>query len=85
MREVRSQGLGAALIREAKDRARRVGWRAIFVLGAPSYYRRFGYEPELARGFASPYACDAFMALALQPPLSPLTGELRHAPAFAAL
>ncbi len=78
-------GVGLTLIGEAIDRARQAGWAAIFVLGSPTYYGRFGFDAALAAGFTSPYASPAFMALALAPPLPTLTGDLRHAPAFAEL
>ena len=55
------------------------------MLGAPAYYTRFGFDPALAAGFASNYASPYFMALALNPPLPQLVGQLNHAPAFAAL
>jgi len=77
-------GIGSALINRAVSRARDGGWAAIFVLGDPHYYERFGFEREAAAGFTSPYAGPHFMMLALAPSL-PKTGELRHAPAFAAL
>jgi putative acetyltransferase len=80
-----NHGVGSALVREAIAEARSHGWEAIFVLGAPAYYARFGFEPALTAGFASPYAGPSFMALALQGPLPTLTGELRHARAFADL
>ena len=80
-----SHGVGSAMVREAIDAARAAGWEAIFVLGAPAYYTRFGFDPAPAAGFASPYAGPAFMALGLQGPLPVLTGELRHARAFADL
>ncbi|HEY1928944.1 MAG TPA: N-acetyltransferase [Caulobacteraceae bacterium] len=80
-----SHGIGSALVREAIEAARADGWEAIFVLGAPAYYTRFGFDPALAAGFASPYAGPAFMALGLQGPLPTLTGELGHAGAFADL
>jgi putative acetyltransferase len=76
------RGVGSALIREAIDAARVDGWQAIFVLGAPAYYTRFGFDPALAAGFASRYSGPAFMALGLQAPLPTLTGEIRHARAF---
>ncbi|MBV8681974.1 MAG: N-acetyltransferase [Caulobacteraceae bacterium] len=79
------RGVGSALVREAIDRARKAGWLAIFVLGAPAYYTRFGFDLALAGGFTSPYAGPHFMALALQGPLPQLIGDLRHAPAFATL
>jgi putative acetyltransferase len=77
-------GIGSALIKRAVSRARREGWVAIFVLGDPGYYERFGFNREDAAGFASTYAGSHFMMLKLRPSLTTITGELRHAPAFAA-
>lgn len=79
------RSIGSALIQKAVDRARREGWAAIFVLGDPKYYKRFGFDVEAAAGFKSPYAGRHFMILKLSPSLSVTTGELRHAPAFANL
>jgi putative acetyltransferase len=78
-------GIGSALVKGAVNRARSEGWAAIFVLGDPNYYERFGFEREAAAGFTSPYAGPHFMVLKLSPSLPATTGELRHAPAFAAL
>jgi putative acetyltransferase len=78
-------GIGSALIERAVQRARNDGWAAIFVLGDPSYYERFGFSAEAATGFSSPYAGRHFMMLRLWPSLPATTGELRHAPAFGAL
>jgi len=61
----RRRGIAAQLIREGLSRAIADGWRCVFVLGDP-YYRRFGFDPALAAGFASPYAGPHFMALELQ-------------------
>jgi putative acetyltransferase len=79
------KGIGSTLVERAVNRARGEGWAAIFVLGDPSYYERFGFDGDAATGFTSPYAGPHFMVLKLSPSLSALTGELRHAPAFAAL
>jgi putative acetyltransferase len=78
-------GIGSALVKRAVNRARSEGWAAIFVLGDPNYYERFGFEKEAAAGFTSPYAGSHFMVLKLSRSLPATTGELRHAPAFAAL
>jgi putative acetyltransferase len=77
-------GVGSWLVQEALSRAQASEWAAIFVLGSPNYYQRFGFSVEAAKGFLSPYAGDHFMVLRLAQAL-PTTGELRHAPAFAAL
>jgi putative acetyltransferase len=78
-------GIGSALIKRAASEARDQGWAAIFVLGDPNYYNRFGFDQEAAAGFTSPYAGRHFMVLKLSPSLPATTGLLRHAPAFAAL
>jgi putative acetyltransferase len=78
-------GIGSVLIKRAVNKARETGWAAIFVLGDPNYYKRFGFDQEAATGFTSPYAGRHFMVLKLLPSLPAATGELRHAPAFAAL
>jgi putative acetyltransferase len=76
--------MGSRLIQGALRRAKASGWAAIFVLGSPRYYQRFGFDVEAAKGFSSPYTGGHFMVLRLCETL-PTTGELRHATAFAAL
>jgi putative acetyltransferase len=78
-------GIGSALIKSAVNRARSEGWAAIFVLGDPNYYERFGFDREAASGFTSVYAGHHFMVLKLSSSLPATTVELRHAPAFDAL
>lgn len=60
-------GIGSALIRRCLADAAERGWTAVFVLGEPSYYRRFGFDVEGARGYACAYAGDYFMIRASQP------------------
>jgi len=60
-------GIGSALITHAIDKARADGWQAIFVLGNPDYYGRFGFSVAAAAGFENTYAGPHFMALALHP------------------
>jgi putative acetyltransferase len=81
----RRAGIGSGLIRAALDRARAGGWEGVFVLGEPDYYRRFGFDPALAGGFASPYAGPFLMAAALRGELPARSGRIDYAPAFAAL
>lgn len=82
----RRRGIAAALIREGLAQARAQGWEAVFVLGDPAYYRRFGFRAEDAAGFASPYAGPHFMVLALADAGLPArAGGIDYAPAFAAL
>ncbi|MDR6953158.1 putative acetyltransferase [Ancylobacter sp. 3268] len=83
--DYRAHGIGGALVRHAIERAGAMGWRAIFVLGDPAYYQRFGFSAEAAAGFASPYAGPHLMVLPLGGDLPATHGTLRHAPAFAGL
>ena len=73
-------GIGSTLIRAGLERAREEGWRGVFVLGHAGYYPRFGFSPEIARGFASPFAGPHFMFLALSPD-APREGGARYAAA----
>lgn len=83
--ERQRSGVGSRLIEEAHRRARGSGFDAVFVLGDPAYYGRFGYDLAAADGFESPYSGPHFMALPLNGSLPASSGPLRHAPAFAAL
>ncbi len=78
-------GVGRALIEAAINRARAGGWSAIFVLGDPGYYGRFGFRVDLATGFASPYAGPYLMVLPLGAVLPVAEGAIDYAPAFSAL
>ncbi len=61
------QGIGSALIHHAIGRATAAGWSAIFLLGDPSYYTRFGFSLTAAKTFETDYPREFFMALALKP------------------
>ena len=64
--EFRRQGIAAGLIREGLQLARADDWQAVFVLGDPAYYGRFGFSVDDARAFETPYAGPHFMVLMLQ-------------------
>ncbi|WP_420335655.1 GNAT family N-acetyltransferase [Roseibium sp.] len=63
--EVQRRGVGTALITASLKRLNELQEDLVLVLGPPSYYPRFGFDPVLARKVQGPYAGDAFMALAL--------------------
>jgi len=44
------------LATEGLKRDKAHGWEAIFVVGDPAYYQRFGFRADEAAAFASPYA-----------------------------
>lgn len=81
----RGQGVADRLIRKALRRAREGGWRAVFVLGDPAYYRRFGFRAELAAGFDCAWSGPYLMALPLEGTMPATTGRIDYAPAFAEL
>jgi putative acetyltransferase len=83
--ECQRSGVGSALIREALARARQQNWAAVFVLGDPQFYRRFGFDPGLAARFASPYSGPHLMVVPLHGDLPTTSGSVDYAPAFAAL
>jgi putative acetyltransferase len=77
-----SRSLGGALVRAVIERAKVVGARAVFVLGDPDFYSRFGFGAAHARGFACAYAGPHLLVLPLGGPLPVPTGRIAYAPAF---
>lgn len=61
------RGIGSALVRAGLEQCRQLGVDAVFVLGHPAYYPRFGFAPAVARGIRSEYDVpdDTFMVLEL--------------------
>lgn len=83
---LQGQGIGDALIRAGLDALREQGVAISFVLGHTAYYPRFGYSPDLAARFASPFAGPHFMAMMLDSHAAwPLGGRADYAPAFGRL
>jgi putative acetyltransferase len=82
--EWRGQGMAARLI-EAGLAMAGANWDAVFVLGEPAYYGRFGFEVAAAQGFQSPYAGPYFMVRALKSQLPAADGRVDYPKAFAAL
>jgi putative acetyltransferase len=81
--DLQGQGIGDALIRAGLDALREQGVAISFVLGHETYYPRFGYSPELAARFASPFGGPHFMAMMLDSDAAwPLGGRADYAPAF---
>ncbi len=81
-----NKGFGSALIRAGLERAKRDGWQAVFLLGEPAYYERFGFRAAKADKFETVYPKSYVMALELTPhALRARTGELIYASPFLAL
>jgi putative acetyltransferase len=43
------QGIGSTLVRRALEESHRIGWRAVFLVGEPLFYARFGFTLAAAR------------------------------------
>ena len=62
--EYQHSGIGAAMMRHCIESAS--DWRAIFLLGAPAYYERFGFSASAAASFDSGFPKPNFMALEIE-------------------
>ena len=62
-------GIGSALVREGLAHCQRQGVDAVFVVGHPEYYPRFGFRPASGFGIACEFEVpdEVFMALELKP------------------
>ncbi|MCC8167115.1 MAG: N-acetyltransferase [Planctomycetes bacterium] len=63
-----SKGYGDILTREALRRAGLAGWQAVFLLGSPDYYGRFGFRAagEFDIVFTGDYPPEVVLALELE-------------------
>lgn len=86
--DLHGQGIGGALVRAALAASREVGFRAVFLLGSPRYYARFGFELAAPRGLHY-VSCDfdaAFQQIELEAgALDGRSGLVRYPAAFDAL
>lgn len=83
--EVQGQGAGSALVRAGLRECVALGWQAVFLLGSPVYYSRFGFSLAAPRGLR--YESEAFDAgfqlIELAPDvLSGCSGWVRYHEAF---
>jgi putative acetyltransferase len=79
------EGIGSALVRAGLESCRQLGCGAVVVLGHPSYYPRFGFEPSVRFGIGCEYEvpAEAFMVIELQPGyLSGVSGTVQFHAAF---
>lgn len=80
------RGAGSALVRAGLEACVPLGWKAVFLLGDPGYYARFGFELAAPRGlhYESEAFDAAFQLVELEPgALSSCTGWVRYHEAFA--
>lgn len=80
------QGIGSALTTTGIELCREAGYRAMIVLGHPSYYPRFGFQPASRFNISCAYddvPDDAFMALGLEEgALETINGMAHYHPEF---
>lgn len=67
--DLKGAGVGSALMRHSIEEARRLGHRAILLVGDAPYYERFGFSADKTGNLAmpGPYERHRFLALELQP------------------
>ena len=54
------RGVGSALMYEIFESSAALGWQALFLLGNPAYYSRFGFESSAPHGIRSKYPDEHF-------------------------
>jgi putative acetyltransferase len=65
------RGAGSALIRHGLSWAYAQDWAAVFVLGEPGYYGRFGFDAAAAESYECAYAGPYLMAKFFREPPAP--------------
>jgi putative acetyltransferase len=83
--EYQDKGIGAQLITAGLEECRRLGYGAIFLVGQPEYYPRFGFVPAAENSIRCEFEVpeQAWMVLELKPDtLSGRTGTVFFQPEF---
>ena len=83
--EYQQQGIGTVLCQKGLTMCREAGDHAVLVLGHPTYYPRFGFQPASLYHITCAYdvPADAFMVLELQEgALDGVTGVAHYQPEF---
>jgi putative acetyltransferase len=83
--EHQRQGIGSALVRRGLEACRALGHGVVFLLGHPTYYPRFGFQPTARFGITCEFPApdEAFMLIELVPgALHDRRGVMHYAPEF---
>jgi len=82
--DLQGRGVGARLMREQINLAKRRGVPLICLFGHASYYPRFGFQPARSMGIEppQPWPDEHWQALRLPAYSAELRGVARYAPAF---
>jgi putative acetyltransferase len=83
--EHQGRGAGSKLVRAGLRRCPARGWRAVFVVGDPAYYSRFGFVRAAPMGFTYDERFDPVLQVIELTPgaLDRCRGRVRYHPAFA--
>ncbi len=79
------KGIGSTLIWEGINRAKKLGYSSVVVLGHPEYYPTFGFIPAGEKGIEAPVEVprEAFMVLELVPnALDHVKGKVKYSDPF---
>jgi putative acetyltransferase len=84
-REFQNNGIGSKLVKSGIEECRRRGYDAIFVLGNPDFWRRFGFAQASNYGLTSEYNAEySFLVLELKAgTLAKTNGLVRYSTEFA--
>ena len=83
--EMQCEGIGSRLINYGLQKARKLGYKSVIVLGHKEYYPKFGFVPTTKWCIKAPFniPADAFMGLELvEGGLEGVTGTVRYAKEF---
>jgi len=83
--EYQKQGIGSKLVRKGLSLCLAKGWHAVFVLGSPEYYPRFGFEETQKYNLFTEYEVppEDFMVVTLRPgALDGCAGLVSYHPIF---
>ncbi|MBZ5749538.1 GNAT family N-acetyltransferase [Metabacillus rhizolycopersici] len=79
------RGIGKRLIQEGLDKAKRLGYKSVIVMGHPDYYPKFGFKKASFWGIKAPFEVpdEAFMALELEGnSLDKISGVVEYSSVF---
>ncbi|MGL5331084.1 MAG: GNAT family N-acetyltransferase [Peptostreptococcaceae bacterium] len=83
--EYQNKGVGKALINEAIEKSKKLGFNSIVVLGHPDYYSKFGFKKSSEFSIKAPFDVDdeVFRVLELKEgSLSNIKGTVEYSKAF---
>jgi len=79
------QGIGSQLVEQGLSECKRLGFKAVVVVGHPDYYPRFGFSSAKEKGLKLPFDVPdkAFMAYELvSGALDEISGMIEYPPEF---